>query len=36
MPAPTGVMSTIGTFQSPPLAQYVLPAIFSRSIVLNA
>ncbi len=36
MPAPTGVISTSGTFQSPPLDQYVLPAILSRSIVLNA
>src|ERR1044071_9701828 len=27
MPAPTGVISTIGTFQSPALDQQVLPAV---------
>ncbi len=35
MPVPTGVITTIGRFQSPLLAQRVLPAIFSRSMVLK-
>ncbi len=34
MPEPTGVITTIGTFQSPLLDQQVLPAILSRSMVL--
>ena len=36
MPAPTGVIITMGTFQSPLLHQWVLPASLSRSMVLNA
>jgi hypothetical protein len=34
MPLPTGVFTTIGRFQSPMVVQQVLPAIFSRSMVL--
>ena len=36
MPLPTGVISTIGQFQSPADDQQMPPASLSRSIVLNA